>query len=53
VVWFGEESKVNSSAARDDGTLFLDVPDDLGEGTYDVFVTNANGKSKAARIVIE
>ena len=52
-IWFGKDSKAKRSTPGNDGTLFLDVPDDLEEGIYDVFVTNANGKSKIVEIAIE
>jgi hypothetical protein len=53
VVWFGPQAIAASTTEVDGRTLFFDVPASLPEGTYEVYVANAGGKSNTSSIVIE
>jgi hypothetical protein len=52
-VWFGTHPVKTDLMISMGAGLFFQVPDTLAPGTYEVYVTNANGKSNVISAVIE
>jgi hypothetical protein len=52
-VWFGTEAVPAQLVLSGGAGLDFDVPGSLAPGTYEVYVTNAKGKSNVLKVTIE